>query len=294
MNIHSVDNQTFSSNRERNLSYNSRKDPRYNVDNIIKLDDASIRRIAYARTVNEVEDNKNKKINKFILASVPVAAGISSALLMPAKSSVLGKNIKGTAARLLNGAKSTVFWGMLFGLAGAISAGRNYLEDKFPKVDKFTRENPLLTFFGSVGAFAATLALGLKSVPKMISGASKYIDAKAVEKLRDSLTKTADKFNDNRLVSAVTDTAVDLKNSSYFSPFKNIVKTAVSWAPMTLLWGGILHSFNHRLAKREEFEKNYSGLKDYQHRLANARINELKAKNRILEQAVKLNADANV
>lgn len=288
MTIRSVDNQTFTSNNERYLGgYNPRKNRRHYVDEIINLDDASVKRLAYMKTAKNIDDEKHRKLNNYLLMSVPFAAGLSSALLNPAKSSVLNKTITGTAARLLNGAKSTALWGMLFGLAGAISAGRNYLEKKSPEFDKFTENNPLLTFVGSVAAFAGVLALGTKALPKALETAGKYIDTKSVENLSENIVKKASGFNRNKFVKAATNKARDIADNKYLSPLKSFVKTAVSWAPMTLLCGSIVHAFNHGNAKREEFAKNYSEIKDYQHKLAKARIRELAIQNRYLMQEVK-------
>ncbi len=288
MTIRSVDNQTFTSNNERYIDgYNPRRNRRQHVDEVINLDDASVRRLAYAKTVKNLDDEKHRKLNNYLLMSVPFAAGLSSALLNPAKSSVLSKSITGTAARLLNGAKSTALWGMLFGLAGAISAGRNYLEKKSPEFDKFTQNNPLLTFVGSVGAFAGVIALGNKALPKVLETAGEYIDAKSVEKLSDKLVAKANGFNNNKFVKAVAGKAEDIANNKYLAPLKSFAKTIVSWAPMTLLCGSVVHAFNHGNAKREEFAKNYTEIKDFQHKLAKARIRELAMQNRYLMQEVK-------
>lgn len=292
MNIHSLENQSFGSNREKYISgYNPRRNPRHNIDAIINMDDRTIRQIASIKTDYNVEDSKHKKISKYILAAVPFAAGIASALLTPAKSSVLGKNISGTSARLLNGAKSTAFWGVLFGVAGAVSEGRNFLEKKSPEFENLTKKNPLLTFLGSVAAFAGILALGTKAIPKVMEFAGKYIDAKAVDNLGQKIVNTSKRFNNNKFIKTITKNAKDIKDSKYFTPLKGIVKTAIDWAPMTLLWGSIIHEFNHRNVKRQEFEKNYSEIKDYQHKLAKARIRELSLQNDFLMQDIKNQED---
>lgn len=255
------------------------------------MDDSLVKNLAYAKTLNDVEDNKHKKVDKYLYAAVPFAAGISSALLKPAEMKFLNKNITGVAARILNGAKSTASWGMLFGLAGAITEGRNFLESKSPKFDKLTSQNPLMTFLGSVAAFAGTLALGAKAAPKVIEFASKHVDAKTVEKFSSRFAGATEKFNNNRVVKTVADAAKNVKDSKYLAPLKGVAKTLVSWAPMTLLWGGLIHDLNHKSVKRETFAKNYSEIKDYQHRLAKARIQELSLQNDFLMQDAKNRED---
>lgn len=276
MNVKSVDNRNFQSQGDRSLAaYNPRRNPRHNIDAIIALDDNSIKQLAYIKTKNTVEDNKHRKISKGMFMAIPVVAGIASALLKPAKSSLLTKDISGMAGRLLNGAKTAAVWGVLLGVAEGIMAGRNKLEKKSPELNNFTSQNPFLAFAATVGAFAGTLALGGKYIPMLAEKVLKHVKPESVLNAENKLFKGADRFNSNKIVKSISKFAGDLKNKKYLESVKGVVKTALEWSPTLLLWGGVLHSFNHNNVRNREFVRNYSEMKDYQSRLAKARIREL-------------------
>ncbi len=293
MNIHSVDNQGFTSNQKRYAGeYSSRRNPRYNIDNVINLSDEGVKELAYLKTVKPSEDKKHKNLTKAMLIAVPFAAGLASAILKPAQSSLLQKEIKGTAARLLNGAKSTAVWGGIFGLSAAIVEGRKSLEKKFPEFDKLTSQNPLLTFAGSVAAFAGVLALGFKAVPKALDIIGKYVDEKAVIKLENRLVKKSEKFNNNSVVKSLSNMAKSIKQNKYLAPLGGFAEMLISWSPVTLLFGGVLSAVHYRNTKDAEFVKNYSDIKEFQHKLAKARIRELSLQNDFLMQDAKNREDA--
>lgn len=285
MNIHSVDNQNFTSQRERGIiRYNPPRNLRQNIDTVINLDDNSVKKLAYINTVNKVEDDKHKKITKLLLASVPFVAGVSEALIAPAKSKVLTKDITGTAARLLNGAKATAGWAALFGAGSALWNASNYLEKKSPNFEKFNNQYPFLAFAGQVAAFTGAIILGMKAAPKIIEQAGKYIDKSAIADLEFKFAKQANSFNKNTIVSAVTKKAHDLKTSKYLAPLGGVTELVTSWAPYLVGAGGVLHAMHHSNVKRDEMTKNYTAIKDYQLKLAKARINELSLQNDFLLQ----------
>jgi len=277
MKVQSFDNQSFQArNKERNLGvYNPRKNPRANVDAIISLDDNAIKSLAYAKTMATVEDDKHRKISKAMFWSIPAVAGVATALLNPAKASVLGKEFTGVAARLTNGAKTGAVWGVLLGIASGLNGVLGLAEKKSPEVRKFTRENPVVTFIGQMGALIGTVALAGKYLPKAVDKLAKHIKPSTIDKAADSIAKGADKLNNAKFTKYVSKNARKLADSRLFEPLKGITKTALSWAPSLLLWGGVLHSINHSNVREREFVKNYSELKDFQSQLAKARINEL-------------------
>ncbi len=286
MNIKSLDNQTFNSRSDRNLStYNPRRNPRHHVDNLIALDDNSIRKLAYAKTLANTDDNKNRKIVKGMFAAIPVISGITTALLEPAESKLISKHIKGVSARLLNGAKSAGVWGVLLGVGAGIYALKNKLEDKSPAFNQFSAQNPLLTFAAATTAFVGTLALGGKYLPKLVSAVSKHINPSTIVKFENNVSKYSNKFNRNKYVKSAATFANNVKQSKYFAPFKGVVKAGLDWAPSVLLMGAGLQSFMHGQDKQAEFVRNYSDMKEYQLRLAKSRIRELSEKNNELHTA---------
>lgn len=276
MKIQSIDNQNFQARQDKELgAYNPRKNRRHNVDTIIALDDNYIRQIAYAKTVATVEDKKHRKITNGMFLSIPFVAGLATALLSPSKSVVLGKQISGVAGRMVNGAGSAASWGVLLGLATAVNSAFGIAEKKSPEVRKFTRENPVITFIGQIGAFIGTVALGGKYLPKMVNGIANHIKPQSLEKIANKVVRGANGLNNSKVTKKAVNMAQNFANNKYFEPLKSVAKTALNWAPSLLLWGGVLHSINHNNVKQSEFVKNYSEMKDYQARLAKARIAEL-------------------
>lgn len=285
MNIRSVDNQNFQSRNDKSFAaYNPRRDRRHNIDSIIALDDNSVGKLAYLKTIDRVEDDKHRKITKGLFSSIPFVAGLATAILLPAQSKFLSKNLSGVSARLLNGAKSSAVWGALFGTGFGIYAIKDKLEEKSPAVDKFTSQNKLLTFAGCVGAYMGALALGGKYLPKLFSNTIKHINPASIAKLENGALKSAEKFNGLSFVKTIQKQAHNLKTSKFLAPFADVVKSALDWAPSILLVGAGLHAFNHSQVRNSELIKNYSEMKDYQMKLAKARIRELSLQNDFLLQ----------
>lgn len=276
MKIQSVDNKSFQARQDREIgTYNPRKNRRHNVDSVIALDDNAIRQIAYAKTVATVEDDKHRKISNGMFWSVPFVAGIATAILSPSKSNVLGKEISGVAGRMLNGAATAAGWGTILGLATGVNRALGFAEKKSPEIRNFTRENPVLTLIGQVGAFVGTIALGSRYIPKMVNGIAKHIKPKSIEQFADNIVKGANKLNNNKVTKKVAKYARNIADNRYLEPLKAVTKVALDWAPSVLLAGSILHSINHDRVRQSEFVKNYSEMKEIQSRLAKARIVEL-------------------
>lgn len=285
MNIKSVDNQNFQSRNDKSLAtYNPRRDRRHHVDSIIALDDNSVRKLAYLKTIDRVEDDKHRKITKGLFASIPFVAGLATAILQPAQSKFLSKNLSGVSARLLNGAKSSAIWGALLGTGFGIYAVKDKLEEKFSSFDKFSYQNPFLTFAGCVAAFSGALALGGKYIPQLSKNIAKHINPASITKFENGVLKSAKKFNDLSFVKTIQKQAHNLKTSKLLAPFADVVKSALDWMPSMLLAGAGLHAFNHSQVRNHELIKNYSEMKDYQMKLARARIRELSLQNDFLLQ----------
>lgn len=288
MQVKSFDNQSFQSRGDRSLAtYNPRKNPRHNIDTIIAMDDNQVKMLAYQKTLNGVEDKKHKKISKAMFLSIPFAAGLAAALIKPAKSELLTKQISGVSARLLNGAKESALWGALLGLATGVVAAKNKIEDKSPAVNNFTSQNPLLTFVGMGAAFAGAIALGGKYLPKLINAAGKHIKPDSILNVENRIVRNADKFNNFSAIKSISKFAGELNSKKSLEPLKSVVKTALDWSPTLLLWGGVLHAYNHKNVKNREFVKNYSNMKEIQNTLAKARIRELSVENVALQEKSK-------
>ncbi len=287
MNINQINNINFNSRSDKDLTpYNPRKNRRHNIDTLISMNDNEVRRLAYIKTINNTEDKKHRDASKALILSTPLAAGAASALLDRPLVKLFSREITGASARLINGAKGAGKWGIMLGTACGINMLRRYMEDKSPDFERFTNENPFLTFGASVAAFAGTLALGAKGVSKLAETALKNIKPQSIVKFDNKIAKYTDKFNSNSAVAYITGKAKALKDKNWLEPIKPVAAWSLKWSPLLLLGGAFLNNVNHGRAKDVEFVKNYSEIKDFQTRLAKARINELALQNRALKEGL--------
>ena len=284
MNIRSIDNTSFNSRSDRDLTpYNPRKNRRHNIDTIIAMDDNQVKRLAYLKTLNKVEDKKHHDASNAMIMATPFAAGAASALLGSNKVKLFSKDITGPFARGLKGLGGAGRWGILLGVAYGISKARQYFENKSQNFDRFTSENPLLTAGASIAAFAGAIALGAKGVSKIAEQSLKHINPKSIIKFDNKLADFSDKFNKNQIVSKAAKLANRVKNIKGIEPLQVIAQKALSWSPAILLGGAFLNEWVHGRATDAEFVKNYAEMKNIQTKLAQARINELAVQNRVLK-----------
>lgn len=285
MNIHSIDNTSFNSRSDKDLTqYNPRKNRRHNIDTIIAMDDNQVKRLAYIKTLNKIEDKKHHDATRAMIMATPLAAGAASALLGSNRVTLCSNIVTGPFARVLKGLGGAGRWSILLGVAYGINKARQYFENKSPNFDRFTSENPLLTAGASIAAFAGAIALGAKGISKIAEKSLKYINPKTIIRLDNKIVSAANKFNSNIIVSKTAKYANKVKNLQGIEPLQVIAKKALSWSPAILLGGAFLNEWVHGRATDAEFVKNYAEMKNIQTKLAQARINELALQNRALKE----------
>ncbi len=245
------------------------------VDELINLDDASIQRAAYLKTMSRANEKKHNNITNGLIAAAPVAAGLTAAVFTKGKTKIFSKEVSGLAARMANGLKIGGLWAASLAAVGLVGMAKNELSKASPEVRKFDREHPFL----SLGTM---LAAGLGAIALVNKGAVKLASVTAPKFMQKATDKTAKFLNHNKLLGVVKKGA---KNLSAKTPdaLKNIGATALSWTPQALLLGGLFHSISHGSAVNREFNKNYSELKEKQLNLAKARQRELAMENDFLK-----------
>lgn len=284
MKLQAVDSQSFQAKRDRDASYNSnRRNPRHNIDTIINLNDSDVRKIAYAKTMATVEDDKHRKISKGMFYAIPLAAGIATAALNPGKSRLLTKELSGFSGRLMNGAKATASWAAIIGLVEAMRGTRNFVENKSPEIKKANRENPFLAFVGTAAAFLGIAALGAKYLPKLAEKGLKHIKPESIARFENKIVDMGKSLNNKNWVKGLRNQVSKTNDNKALSPLKTVGEFALSWAPSLLLWGGVFHSINHSFVKNREFVNNYSDIKNAQTSLSKARLRELSRQNNDLK-----------
>ncbi len=252
---------------------------RDNIDGAIAQDDRYVRAYAYQKAMHDVKDKKHRKISNALWYSIPVAAGLSSALLTRGKVSLFGKEIGGLASKLTAGIAGALPWAITLGVADAVVGANNLALKKSENFREAERKHPIVSFLGIIAAGVAALTL----IPKGLSKLAGKIGPKTYERLGRGAKNIANIINKVKTPGFISKPLAKLSEKTP-AIIKNGAKAGISLAPTALLLTSFFHSINHNVDKRREFEKNYSAMKDTQLKLAQARVNELKLQNDFLMQ----------
>lgn len=209
------------------------------------LNENELRQLAYAKSSHEVNDKKHKRLDRAIIASVPLAAGIAAAAA-PKSMSRIG--------RLASFGLGAASWILPFAVVDAVF-GAEKLAKKNKSVKDFAKEHPMLTVMGT---FAASIGAYLGLRHGAIKGLNKYGD-KIFEKASPYMDKLAKSLNDSKLLDKVSATLEKVPSS-----IKEFTKTALNWSPWLLLMTSIAHTFSHDDVKAKTFAKNFEELKTAQ------------------------------
>lgn len=247
------------------------------IDAAINLDDNSLRKIAYIQTANSSKEKKNRRITNALFYSAPLAAGLGAAVFKnDISTKIFSKNLTGVAGRAAKGLKVAALW--TAGLAAIDTLGfiKNKIAQKSPKVRKFDREHPFMSF-------GASIAAGLGALALVNYGAGKLAAKKAPKILQKGTEKVARFLNTNKFITGMKTKALNVLNKTP-EAVKNIGSTVLSWAPTALLFGGLFNSIDGANAQNREFVKNYNNLKEQQKVLAKIRLAQLATENDFLMQ----------
>lgn len=253
------------------------------VDELISLDDSSIKRIAYMKTMSRANEKKHNRITNSLIMAAPVAAGLGAAVFTKGKTKIFSKEVSGLAAKAANGLKIGGFVGASLAAVGLVGLAKGELSKASPEVRKFDYEHPFL----SLGTLFAT---GFGALVLVNKGATKLASVKAPKLMQKGTEKVADFLNNISLLNGLKNN-VNKLSSKTPDVLKNIGASALAWAPSMLLLGGIFHSISHGAAVNREFSKNYSELKEKQLNLAKARQRELSLENDFLKTDAKNRED---
>jgi len=209
------------------------------------LNENELRQLAYAKSSHEVNDKKHKRLDRAIIASVPLAAGIAAAAA-PKSMSRIG--------RLASFGLGAASWILPFAVVDAVF-GAEKLAKKNKSVKDFAKEHPMLTVMGT---FAASIGAYLGLRHGAIKGLNKYGD-KIFEKASPYMDKLAKSLNDSKFLDKASATLEKVPSS-----IKEFTKTALNWSPWVLLLTSITHTFSHDDVKAKTFAKNFEELKTAQ------------------------------
>ena len=253
------------------------------IDELISLDDASVQRIAYMKTLSRSDEKKHNRITNGLIAASPVAAGLSAAVFTKGNTKIFSKEVSGLAARVANGLKIGGLWGAGLAAVGLVGLAKAELSKASPEVRRFDREHPLL----SLGAL---LAAGFGAIALVNKGAVKLASKEAPKFMQKATEKAAKFLNTNKAITGMKNGIKKIASKTP-EPLKNVGEGLLSWSPHILLLGGVLHSLSHGSAVNREFNKNYNEIKEKQLNLAKARQRELVMENDFLKTDAKNRED---
>ncbi len=250
--------------------FSGRARKRENIDEVISWNDNQLRTIAYLKTLQK-DKQRRKNVNRLFTA-VPIVGALSAGILTKGKASMFGKEVSGIAAKAINGIKAGGYWAMLIGTASAIGMATNAITKKSDNVKEFRRNHPILALGTQVGALFAAVTYLPRGASKLYGMIKPEVIAKAgrgVEEVAEHVNKyvKAPKFMQGW---------GDAISKRIPETIKDAGKAVVAWAPdVTLVTAG-LAALRGYANTATDMNNTYLSLKDKQHRLAQARINELK------------------
>lgn len=263
-----------------NPSFSGKRD---RIDEVIALDDSSVRRLAYLKTLSKSDEQKHRRITNGLIVSSPIAMGIAAAALTSGKTKIFSKEVSGVTAKLANGLKYSSSWGAALGAVGLVGVVKSILSKKSEKVRNFEDKNPLLSFAMLIGAGFGAIALVNKGIAKLAT-------KKAPKVLQNLTGRFNYRMNTSKYVNKLSESLVNV-GKKIPSPLKLVGLKSLVYLPSLLLLGGVVHSISHNFAVRKDFAKNYSDIKEKQLNLAKARQRELAMENDFLKTDAKNRED---
>lgn len=229
------------------------------VEALARLDDKTIRKIAYAKASHDVNDKKHKRITNALYYSIPLAAGLAAAVKKPAPIKLVKSVDLSRFARLNNFASTTLGWAATFLAIDGVFATKRYLDKKVPDMNEFSKNHPVLSTLGTVGVAIAAIAGLIKGSSKLVSKIFSKMSPKTAKDIDKTTIKIARKLNNNKLLNSISKQLAKVPSS-----LKNFAKGTLDYAPLLLIVSSIAHSFSHERVKAAEFQNNYNDIKNAQ------------------------------
>jgi hypothetical protein len=233
---------------------------RENIDAFLSLSDRDLQNLALLKTNATINEKKHKNVNRAIWASVPVVAGIGSAILDK------GSNY----TRLANGLKSTAKWAGTFAIIDLALGGMNAIKKDSNSLSNFDKKHPFLSFLAMLGGSIFAVDLAGRGLGKL----SANLKPATRTKIETKLKNIEQKVDANAFLNNIRKIASDVIAKTP-KALKSVGKFALGWAPMIMMLGALSHQIDYSAKRNSTFVKNYTDLKERQDMLATARANEL-------------------
>ncbi len=251
------------------------------------ISDEDAKKIALNRAMNKAQ--KRERNYKMMYAAVPIVAGLTAGLgakgaeavvtlengksanvVMPLASKVLGKTVKGKAAKLAEGLKAGGSWAGYMGLAIAQGAAINAIANKSDKLKQFRQNHPVISLVGDLGLYAG-LAFGtIVGGKKLFSALGKDTQAKIAKQVGN----LADKVNGfkkpefiKNISEKVSKHTPDIfkglgEKISKFTPewLKSFGQGVLKQAPLITLFAAFFTSLSNPARTKADFVNEYNKL----------------------------------
>ena len=251
-----------------NQGFTGKRHSRENIDRVIYLNDNQLRAMAYVKTL-EKDQQRQKRVNRLFNA-VPLVGALSAGILTKGNATEFSQEVSGLAAKTTNSLKSGGYWAFLLGTAAAIGAGTRAISRNSEKASEFKQKHPLLT----LGAQIAALFAAITYLPKGASKLYNMIKPEYIAKAGDSAKNIAGHINRIKTPEFLKNLGEKISEHTP-EMVKNIGKTIVAYAPDITLVTAALASLKAYVGGAQDFSNTYLSLKEKQHQLAQARLNEL-------------------
>lgn len=225
---------------------------------------------AIDKTVSQAKD-RHKNIKRLVY-SVPLLAGISTAILHKGNSKVLNKEISGLAGKLSEGVKAGGSWAGLLGLGAVIGAADAAIAKKSDNFRNFRNNHPFLSFVGDMGVFLAAAA----AIPAGFNKLVAKIKPKYLEKMSRGIQNLAGHVNriktpqfiknfgtkiSEKVPNSIKNISVPnfVKKTGEF--VKGIGRSLLAFAPHIALLTAIFEGVSNRAKTEADFARNYKEAK---------------------------------
>lgn len=232
---------------------------RLTSEEFLNMDNHDLKQIAIEKANQDVNDKKHKLIDQTLFASIPFVAGLSSAALTKDTATFFGTPVIGRAAKVANGVKEAGRWAGMFAVLDLTMLGLKELNKNSKDVRSFNKNHPFLASLGSIALGLGAISLAEKGFYKALN----HLKPETLKKCQNKIANYATKINKDSLLKAIGE-KVSKMVSKMPSALKSTGKTALAWAPLAILVGGLIHNINHSEVRNREAVNNYKALKTLQ------------------------------
>ncbi len=220
------------------------------------LRDKDLRKIAFAKASDDVNDRKHRAIDNTLFFALPLAGGLSAAVrdFTPEAIAQIGKkNIR--SLRLARFGLVSASWAAGLAALSALWNTKDYLAQKVDIIKNNPVISSVATFAAGFGVLAAVDKYGFKGLMKVINS----VDDK---KVMPYIKKARTALNNSKILNKASEYI-----SKFPSPIKDMAKGAAELAPLLIIGTQIAHMFGHQRVKTNVATKNYEDLKQAQEKV---------------------------